>query len=143
MKRLVLNMTNECIFQIIPFDFGQFDLADRGLIRCPGDRFKMLDMSDEFQYLITNRGDLVSIGGDYQTSFQIGDFCLDLATSSGPDGGLVRMALTCDPCHEDRICIKACCPFFQMAEPKAGSFECRNLPGSDTFSGNLTKDLRS
>ena len=57
MKRLVLNMTNECIFQIIPFDFGQFDLADRGLIRCPGDRFKMLDMSDEFQYLITNRGD--------------------------------------------------------------------------------------
>jgi hypothetical protein len=104
-------------------------LTDNGLIKCANDRFKVLDLTDEFQYLITNEAALVSIGGDYETSFRIGEFCLDLATSGSE--GLKRIALTCDPCAGSKFCIKTCCPHFQISGLQDGAFECVNPPGKE------------
>jgi hypothetical protein len=45
----------------VPSNFGEFDLADRGMIECLNGSLKVLDMTDEFQNLITDDGKLVSI----------------------------------------------------------------------------------
>jgi len=57
-------------------------------------------MTKDFDYLLAKDEEtLVSIGGAYENSFQIGEFCLDLATTDNPKIPLKRIAVTCDPCQ--------------------------------------------
>jgi hypothetical protein len=70
-------------FQIVPLDFDKVGVTDRGLVTCPdGGDPRILDLSDEFQYLISSNGSLVSLGGDYEASLPLGDVCLDLGQYS-------------------------------------------------------------
>ncbi len=90
-------------------------------------------MTEDFDYLLAKDEEtLVSIGGAYENSFQIGEFCLDLATTDNPKIPLKRIAVTCDPCQgSDRSCIKTCCPHFQISrQADDGSFKCVNQPGA-------------
>ena len=102
------------------------------MIFCPEHSFKVLDMSEDVEYLLTNLGTLTSIGGEYEKSFQIGEFCIDLAALGNATNPLKRIALTCDPCGgtSGRICIKTCCPHFLMSQSdEEGSYNCVNPPG--------------
>ena len=110
---------------------------DNGLIFCPEHSFKVLDMTEDVEYLLTNLGTLTSIGGAYEKSFQIGEFCLDLAALGNATNPLKRIALTCDPCggtSGSRPCIKTCCPHFMMSQSdEEGSYNCVNPPGKTNW----------
>ena len=119
------------LFQIVQTPRLELDLT-YGLISCPASKLKVLDMSEDFEYLLTKgEENLVSIGGAYENSFQIGEFCLDLATTDNAEIPLKRIAVTCDPCQgSGRSCIKTCCPHFQISQQaEDGSFRCVNQPG--------------
>jgi hypothetical protein len=105
---------------------------ETGLIFCPDNQFKVLDMSEDVEYLITNLGTLTSIGGEYERFFKIGEFCIDLSTTGNLANPLKRIAITCDPCGgtSGRPCIKTCCPHFMMSQSdEDGSYECVDPPG--------------
>ena len=88
--------------------------------------FKLLDMTNPFLYLVTTDGELMSLGGDYEIGFRLGEFCLDLA-KEGDEYNPV--AMVCDPCsHQDRVCISTCCHHLQIGSRDAlGQFYCRNI----------------
>ena len=48
------------------------------LVDCSAMEYKMLNMSQRYDYLLTNEGSLVSFTGIYETTYDIGDFCIDL-----------------------------------------------------------------
>ena len=52
-----------------------------GSIQCSGQIQKVLDLPDENSgyFISTTSGHLVSLAGEFDLSFQIGDFCIDLA----------------------------------------------------------------
>jgi hypothetical protein len=52
-----------------------------GFIQCSGQIQKVLDLPDENSgyFISTTSGHLVSLAGEFDLSFQIGDFCIDLA----------------------------------------------------------------
>ena len=126
-------LTNEIFkkFQIVETTLLESDL-DTGLITCSERRFKVLDMTEDFEYLLTNVATLTSIGGEYEKSFQIGEFCIDLAATGNATHPLKRIALTCDPCGtlSGRPCIKTCCPHFMISQTDDdGSYTCVDLAG--------------
>jgi hypothetical protein len=90
--------------------------------------FKVLNLTRLFDYSVTTDGRLVSLTGAFQSHFDIGDFCLDVAaTDGGENATWQRVALTCDRCiGDDLACVRACCSNFNLAEvePGGNDFSC-------------------
>jgi hypothetical protein len=65
-------------------------------IRClkTGESIKVLELTTEAGYFISTSGDLVSLGGEFDPSFDLGDFCIDLGE---------RVSETCLPHTYRRI----------------------------------------
>ena len=74
---------------------------------------QILKLNDSgFEYFLNKAGRLVSFGGEYELSRDLGDFCIELAASvNGQDFNVSRVAVTCNPCTHT-TCIKTCCPHY-------------------------------
>ncbi len=74
---------------------GREDALEIGLPDNGGDdncTLRSLDISRTFTYILTDDGELVSVGGVYQTSLDLGDFCLDWVLNNSFPATIQRFA---------------------------------------------------
>jgi len=92
------------------------DISDQnfsiGMITCEKSNQKVLTIGQDFT--VTNKGKLLSVNnGTYDSSLDLGDFCLDFSIDE--TGRAYNVAVMCDPCNVDaRFCVTSCCPHSKL-----------------------------
>ena len=99
--------------------FSDEDLSI-GFPKCSKSKYLSLDSGSG--YFLTRLGKILSLGGEFEPTRDIGDFCLDFGIGLN-SANISRVAVVCDTCR-DQTCIQTCCPH------NAGRFVVDNVSTS-------------
>ncbi|XP_059095848.1 G-protein coupled receptor Mth2-like [Tigriopus californicus] len=124
-----------------PNQFQQLNLkpwdVSQGTPNCGEDSFQVLNLDNPYLYVITFDGKLVSLGGKFEPTFDLGDYCIDFGYNPRLDEShhllneeesfpLHPIALICNHCHS-YVCLQRCCHHLQKGDyDEDGHFYCQN-----------------